>query len=386
MPHEHRNETQAIRAWRRPDDRVAVRNHIIIMALDNFSTAVCETIARSVKGILPLSADYLRFQYHYGCDVRLRTLIGIGSNPNVAAALVISADRSLAKKVADGVVKQKKPAMEFDASDGSVVEKASKIAQEYVQWAATLRREKASLADLWISTKCDESDATTGLASCPMIGSMFDSLIPRGIYGVFGEAPELVAVRQLVADRAANREAREEWLRVCQFYGREIRQIRQDMRYIQPTTENIASGITTAEEKALGSLEKIGHLCRYIDVLEPAEQPTKGPGLYYMNTSSETECALFMAAAGYVIHTLASGRGNILGNDIVPVIQISANPKTLRTIPAHIDIDATSLLRCEMSVQQAGDALIDMIHRTADGRLTVAEGRSVGSERMGLSR
>jgi (2R)-sulfolactate sulfo-lyase subunit beta len=104
-------------------------------------------------------------------------------------------------------------------------------------------------------------------------------------------------------------------------------------------------------------------------VLEPAEAPAKGPGLYFMDTSSAAaECVTLMAAAGYVIHTFPTGQGNVVGNPIVPVIKISGNPRTLRTMSEHIDVDVTGVLRRDMTIDQAGDALIDMIKRTANGR------------------
>ena len=80
-----------------------------------------------------------------------------------------------------------------------------------------------------------------------------------------------------------------------------------------------------------------------------------------------------MAAAGYVVHTFPTGQGNIIGNPIVPVIKISANPLTVRTMSEHIDLDVSGILRREMTLDDAGDALIDMIMRTANGRITAAE-------------
>ena len=133
-------------------------------------------------------------------------------------------------------------------------------------------------------------------------------------------------------------------------------------------------GLTTIEEKAFGNLEKIGRTSRYIDVLEPAEAPAKGPGLYYMDTSSAAaECLTLMAAAGYVVHTFPTGQGNICGNPILPVIKISANPRTVRTMSEHIDLDVSGVLRRELTIPAAGDALIEMILRTANGRLTATE-------------
>ena len=64
-----------------------------------------------------------------------------------------------------------------------------------------------------------------------------------------------------------------------------------DLSESQPTKGNIAGGLTTIEEKAFGNLQKIGRKTEFIDVLEPAEDPVKGAGLYFMDTSSAAaEC------------------------------------------------------------------------------------------------
>jgi (2R)-sulfolactate sulfo-lyase subunit beta len=57
----------------------------------------------------------------------------------------------------------------------------------------------------------------------------------------------------------------------------------------------------------------------------------------------------------------------------VPVIKITGNPRTVRTMSEHVDVDVSGVLRREMTIDQAGDALIDVITRTANGRLTAAE-------------
>ena len=147
-----------------------------------------------------------------------------------------------------------------------------------------------------------------------------------------------------------------------------------DLSESQPTKGNIEGGLTTIEEKALGNLEKIGKSSRYIDALKPAEAPAKGAGLYFMDTSSAAaECVTLMAAGGYVVHTFPTGQGNVIGNPIVPVIKISGNPRTLRTMPEHIDVDVCGLLKREINLDAAGDILIDMVRRTANGRATAAE-------------
>ena len=147
-----------------------------------------------------------------------------------------------------------------------------------------------------------------------------------------------------------------------------------DLSESQPTAGNIKGGLTTIEEKAFGNLQKIGKKIKYIDVLEPAEEPKNGAGLYFMDTSSAAaECVTLQAAAGFTVHLFPTGQGNIIGNPIEPVIKLTANPKTASTMSEHIDLDVSNILKRKMSLSQASDALIDTTVKTANGRITCAE-------------
>jgi (2R)-sulfolactate sulfo-lyase subunit beta len=146
-----------------------------------------------------------------------------------------------------------------------------------------------------------------------------------------------------------------------------------DLLGSQPTQGNIAGGLSTIEEKALGNIAKTGSK-QVIGVLEPAEKPANGNGLYFMDTSSAAaECITLMAAAGAVLHLFPTGQGNIIGNPIEPVVKITANPITAGTMSEHIDVDVQGLLSRQISLEEAGDKLMEMIARTVNGRLTCAE-------------
>ena len=365
--------------WRRENDRVGVRNHVVILPLDDLSNAACEAVANNIKGTLALPHPYGRLQFGEDLELHFRTLIGTGANPNVAAVVVIGIEDGWTKRVVDGIRKTGKPVVGFGiegTGDIGTIAKASRAAKDFLQWASELQREECDISELWVSTKCGESDTTTGLASCPTVGNMYDKLIPRGIYGVFGETSEITGGEHLAKARAINKKVGEKWYKVWKAYQDDVIEAHKtdDLSDSQPTKGNIAGGLTTIEEKALGNLEKIGRECKYIDVLAPAEAPRKGHGLYYMDTSSAAaECVTLMAAAGYAVHTFPTGQGNVIGNPIVPVIKISGNPKTIRTMSEHIDLDVSGILRRDMTIPEAGDSLIDMIVRTANGRLTAAE-------------
>ncbi len=363
--------------YRRANGRVGVRNHVVILPVDDLSNAAAQAVENNIKGTLALPHPYGRLQFGADLDLHFRTLIGTGSNPNVAAVVVICIEEEWAKKVADGIRATGKPVAHFGIEqhgDHDTIMRASKAAREFLQMASELRREERPLKDLWVSTKCGESDTTSGIGSNPCVGNAFDKLYPQGVTLVFGETTELTGGEHLVAARCRNDEVRKKFQFVFDRYQQVIdRHKTSDLMDSQPTKGNIAGGLTTIEEKALGNIQKIGRKCLVDGVLDKAETPT-GPGLWFMDSSSAAaEMVTLCAAAGYVVHFFPTGQGNVIGNPILPVIKLCANPRTVRTMPEHIDVDVSGLLRKEMSPDQAGDKLLECMFRTANGRLTAAE-------------
>ena len=178
----------------------------------------------------------------------------------------------------------------------------------------------------------------------------------------------------LVAERCRTPEVREKFMFMFNRYQDMINRWKtDDLSESQPTKGNIAGGLTTIEEKALGNIQKIGRKCLVDGVIDKAEAPTH-PGLWFMDSSSAAaEMVTLCAASGYTVHFFPTGQGNVIGNPILPVIKICANPKTVRTMGEHVDVDVSGLLRKEMNPDQAGDALLECMFRTANGRLTAAE-------------
>jgi len=365
--------------YRRENGRVGVRNHVAILPLDDISNAACEAVAAHIQGTIALPHAYGRLQFGADLDLHFRTMIGTGANPNVAACIVIGIEGGWTEKVVAGIARTGKPVAGFSIEgngDIATVAAASRKAKEFVHWASEQLRVECPLTDLWVAAKCGESDTTTGLASCPTVGSMYDKLVPLGLYGCFGETSELTGAEHLAAARAISPEIKAKFMKTWQAYQDDVIEAHKtsDLSDSQPTKGNIAGGLTTIEEKALGNLEKIGKKIKFIDVLEPAQAPARGNGLYFMDTSSAAaECCTLQAAAGYVVHCFPTGQGNVIGNPIMPVIKITGNPKTARLMGEHIDVDVSGVVRRDMTIDQAGDLLIEMIAKTANGRLTAAE-------------
>jgi (2R)-sulfolactate sulfo-lyase subunit beta len=206
------------------------------------------------------------------------------------------------------------------------------------------------------------------------VGNAFDKLHALGSYLCFGETTELTGGEHIVAARCATDAVREKFMFMFNRYQAVVdRHKTSDLSESQPTKGNIAGGLTTIEEKALGNIQKIGKSCTVDGVIDKAEMPTH-PGLWFMDSSSAAaEMVTLCAASGYAVHFFPTGQGNVIGNPIVPVIKICANPRTVRLMSEHIDVDSSGLLQREITLDQAGDLLLENMLRTANGRLTAAE-------------
>jgi (2R)-sulfolactate sulfo-lyase subunit beta len=368
---------RTVLGYKRENNRVGIRNHVIILPVDDISNAACEAVANNIKGTMALPHAYGRLQFGDDLELHFRTMIGTGSNPNVAAVIVIGIEPGWTQRIVDGIAKTGKPVKGFSIEgkgDIRTIADASYQAKEYLQWASELQRSECDLNELYISVKCGESDTTTGLSSCPAVGNVIDKHCADGGTASFGETSELTGAEHIVAAKAINDEVRKEFFAAFEDYTKLVfDQKTNDLSESQPTKGNIAGGLTTIEEKALGNVEKLGKKTQFVGCLTPATAPNKA-GLWFMDTSSAAaEAVTLWAASGAVVHLFPTGQGNVIGNPIEPVIKLTGNPKTMATMAEHIDLDVSKILQGEMTIDEAGDALLDMVVRTANGRLTAAE-------------
>lgn len=363
--------------YRRENGRVGIRNHVVLLPLDDLSNAACQAVANNIKGTLALPHHYGRLQFGEDLELHFRTLIGAGSNPNVAAVVVIGIEPIWTQRIVDGIAKTGKPVAGFSIEkngDLSTIAAASRKAKEFLQQVTDYQRVECDFKELWVSCKCGESDTTSGIASNPTVGNAFDKLWEAGATTLFGETTEITGGEHLVAARCVNEDVKKKFMYFFDRYAKVVDDHKtDDLCDSQPTKGNIEGGLTTIEEKALGNIQKIGRKAPVIGCLDKAESPT-GPGLWFMDSSSAAaEMVTLAAAAGFVVHFFPTGQGNVIGNPILPVIKLSANPRTVRTMSEHIDVDVTGLLQREYDLNAAGDKLLEMMVRTCNGRNTSAE-------------
>src|SRR6185437_9534432 len=145
-----------ITGYRRENGRVGVRNHVIILPVDDISNAACEAVAKNIPGTMALPHAYGRLQFGEDLELHFRTMIGTGSNPNVAAVIVIGIEPGWTNRIVEGIAKTGKPVTGFSIKgngDIKTISMACYKAKEYVQWASEQQRTECDLRELYISVK-----------------------------------------------------------------------------------------------------------------------------------------------------------------------------------------------------------------------------------------
>lgn len=366
------------RGYRRLDGRVGTRNHVLILPTSVCAAHVASEIARRVPGCVAACHAYGCCQV--GADARLtfHTLVNTAANPNVGAVVVVGlgcegleplallqAIEHLGKP-ARGVVIQDEGGSVRSAAHGAAL--ADRLAKDL----ALQRRETVSATTILLGLECGGSDATSGLAANPALGIASDLLIGEGGTCILSETTESIGAEHVLARRAVNDDVRRKLLDIVRACEERALQAGENLRGSQPTPGNIAGGISTLEEKSLGCIHKAGS-APIQGVLDYGQIPT-GSGLYVMDTPGmDVESMVGLAAGGAQVVVFTTGRGTPTGNPIVPVIKMTANRRTAECMADNIDLDVSGVIDGTMTMQDAGQRILDEILAVAGGKLTKAE-------------
>ncbi|HYR37121.1 MAG TPA: UxaA family hydrolase, partial [Burkholderiales bacterium] len=118
--------------YKRPNGRVGVRNHVVILPVDDLSNAAAQAVENNIKGTMALPHPYGRLQFGADLELHFRTLIGTGSNPNVAAVVVIGIEEQWTSRVVEGIRQTGKPVVGFGIElhgDHATIMRASRAAR-----------------------------------------------------------------------------------------------------------------------------------------------------------------------------------------------------------------------------------------------------------------
>ncbi|MDR1961527.1 MAG: UxaA family hydrolase [Gracilibacteraceae bacterium] len=373
--------------YRRENGKSGVRNHLVVIPASVCAAAVAAKIAAQVEGAVALPNQHGCCQVGADFLQTKRTLIGLGQNPNVGAALIVglgcenidaaelSAAIARTGKKTDYLIIQECGGTLRATTEG--VRRAAALARDI----SALRREPCPVSALVLGIECGGSDFTSGLASNPAAGAASDLLIQAGGTSILSETTEFIGAEHILARRAATPAVGEKLLAIVRDCEQRSLAQHVDLRGSQPTPGNIAGGLTSIEEKSLGCIHKAGTAI-IEDVLDYAASPG-GHGLYVMDTpGQDVDSVTGMVAGGASVILFTTGRGTPTGSPLAPVIKITGNAETAVKMRDNIDIDVSAIIRGEISIAAGGRAIFAEMLSTAGGRLTKSE--SLGHREFGI--
>lgn len=362
----------------RPDGQYGARNFVALIPNVGCVNAVVQQIEKLVRGTRA-------FTHHQGClhppqDTKqvTRTLINLGKNPNVSAVLVVGLGCEMVEleEVVEGIRESGKRvetvSVHKEGGMFATIAKGAQLAADMALEVSKIRREKAGLDKLMFCTKCGSSDTTSGLSSNLVVGEVCRLMTENGGTFIQGEVCDIMGGEYALKDLCVDPAEGDKIIGfVKSLYDRGVA-VGADVRGSQMTAGNVAGGLTTLIEKAMGANAK-GQKVPIQSAIEYGGRPCCA-GRHIMATPGHGfENLTGGAAAGSQLILFTTGRGAPNGHPCIPAIKLCGNSKTNITMASHIDMDVSSIINETETVAEAGKRLYEFAVSVASGTMTKSE-------------
>jgi altronate hydrolase len=229
------------------------------------------------------------------------------------------------------------------------------------------QRSPAPLADLCLGLKCGGSDGFSGISANPAIGHTADLLAALGGRTILSEFPELCGVEQELIDRGKNKDVGNRFIQLMRSYAARAAAVGSGFD-MNPSPGNMRDGLLTDAMKSAGAAKK-GGTSPVTAVLDYPEYSTE-PGLNLQCTpGNDVECVTAQVGAGASVVLFTTGLGTPTGNPIAPVVKLSTNSELAQHMHDIIDIDTGPVIAGEKTIEQMGEAILDLVIQVANGEV-----------------
>jgi altronate dehydratase large subunit len=299
----------------------------------------------------------------------------LGCNPNVGGVVLVGWEEGQLESIASRITETGKPVETVSLIETGTIDataEATAKTQEIRKRVSETPRTPIELADLTIATECGGSDTSSGLASNPAVGEMVDQVIDGGGTAMFSETVEIMGGEDLLADRAQSDQTAQEIHELVDKIQTWSDRVGYNINDKNPVPDNKKGGLTTIEEKSLGAIKK-GGTKPIKGVLDYGKTPSSS-GLYFMDTPAPAQESITgLVAGGAQIVVFSTGSGNPAGNPLAPVLKVTGNEKTIDRMSEHIDVDVSGVISGELTLEEAGDKVLEEVVKVADGKSVAAE-------------
>ena len=375
----------------RPDGSFGIRNWVLLIPAHRTVNILAAKISELVNGTKVILTPGEEARPKNDRETIARTLVGLGMNSNTAAVLIIGLKKGSGYPevrvdfLAEQIRQTGKPVRVLTVQDAggefNALGEGVRLARELVTEASEARRVPCPVSNLKLGVKCGLSDASSGISGNPVVGKASDLVVQAGGTAFFSETTELIGAENLVARRGATPEVREAILHAVDVTEQKALANGEDIRTINPIPANIASGITTLEEKSLGAIAKSGSV-PIQGVLTFAEVPPR-PGLYFVDSwVSSFSLPVSYAASGAQLFIYQMGGGDMPPNFpmpacnsgiVCPIMYATGNSQTYAKGRGSMDFDSSPVLEGKASVDEMGALMLDRILEIASGTWTKME-------------
>ena len=363
----------------RPDGQVGIRNYVLLLSGTLYANPTCERVADLVQNCIPIVHPLGRCQIAPDLAQTFRTLVGHGLNPNAGAVIVVDHFKEqgcTADDIAHEVAKSGKPVevVNIRREGGAVnaLAKALDLAVEFNRRITIQQREKTPLSKLIYGFNCGTSDVTSGLAHNRCVGWVCDRIIEAGGRALGAEVTEMMGGEEIIRARAKTPAIAEKLIGYIEKMEKSILACGVDLRGSQPTGDNIAGGLSTIEEKALGAMQKWGTK-PIVGAVGYAEPIGPEPGLWLMDTPGHGgESITGICAAGSQVMSFSTGGGHTINHPLMITMRLTGNRESWERMKATMETDVSDMFE-GTSLDQAGERLFNEVIDLCDGKMTKAE-------------
>jgi len=363
----------------RPDGNAGARNYVAVIPSVGCVNNLCSHLEHLIRGTKVVRHDQGCLHPPADTVQVTRTLINLGKNPNVGGVLVVGLGCEMAKadEIYEGIKASGKPVdMVVVHQLGGMINTlaaSARILVDLVAKVSEVQREPFGLDKLVFGTKCGSSDTTSGLSSNLVVGEVCRLMTENGGRFIQGEICDIMGGEYALQKQCVDPVQGERIVDCVRDLYMRGYHVGADTRGCQMTAGNVAGGITTLVEKALGANAKGGNVPIQA-TLDYAELLPEKPGRYIMNFPGHGfENLTGSAAGGAIVHLFTTGRGAPNGNPLMPTIKLCGNAKTVKTMNEHIDLDVSAVIAESESVEAAGERLYRFAVDVANGKLTKCE-------------
>jgi altronate hydrolase len=371
------------KGYKRLDGRIGIRNKILVIYTVECSMFVANEIVRQLDDS---EIECIGFKGCTDNEYAVRMISALIKHPNVGGALIIGlgCEYLQPKRFAEIASKSGKESSWFYIQENggtkTSIEKGINEVQTIKEKLKSTEIVEMGIEDLVIGAECGGSDFTSGLAGNVVVGRLYDMLVDYNGTAIFEEIVEAIGLVDLLSSRAKDQKAKEE---IESTYYKALEYCKSVRQY-SVSPGNFAGGLSTIEEKSMGAIVKSG--TRQIEGVLKVSQRVPHKGLWLLDSTpdphwmsfgitnpNDNEGLLDLISTGAQLVFLVTGRGNVVGSAVSPVIKITGNDSTYNKLKDDMDFNAGGILMGSETIDDSAKRLLQLVIDVCSGRKSKSE-------------